>query len=379
MSMLDVPLCAWRTVLGHLDDCPVTLMRLRATCRVLAHDLGTPERGGLSAAWLRALSHLDPAGCLLRAFDESPLDQYLQWVERCEPPRWGGLLAVLAAPGCLACGRPTPYLHWAPRMPLARRCQGCRGRTPAHGQTGGAQLVCINSALFGSRPPIATVATEGALLAALAGAAHGDTIAVRGRITSVAGHGWGGESIFCRSVRLLGQGGAAELHAASNSLYLGFDAVLENLRLTSGSPGNAYGDEDDRFFAGFWGAGRVAVLKDCTLVGGSGTALVAGGPGGLLAGETSRIAAIRCTLRAPMNGIFFTLHHKSITRFLGCTFIEPPQLAHWMWDVMADLGEGGKERLLPVLVRRNQFPPRPVEVVPLGLGPQVHSETFLLF
>jgi hypothetical protein len=362
--LLALPLDVWGGVLALLDDCPVALGRLRATCRQLCHDLATPQPS-VDPAWLRVLSHLDPAGSLLRAFDAPPLQQYLDAARRCSggAAQWGSLAAALTAAGCAACGAPTPYLHYAPRMPLARRCRGCRGRTPAHGPSSGTEVTLVNSALFGRRAPTASVASEAQLLGALAAARHGDTIGVVGRVASELGHGWGGESLFGSSVRLLGIGQGAGLHVRDNCIYLGSAALLENLQLTTTDRSEEY---ESKFFAGFWGAGVDVVLKDCTIVGGSGSALVVGGEGSLRDGGPFRCGAIRCTFDAPRNGIFAAMLDYSITRFLGCTFVQTTSdFCFCDFMLVEDPESDACRGLMAMLARRNRFPG--------ALAPVVHD------
>ena len=187
----------WTTIFAFLDDCPLTLCRLRATSRALSHEMAVAAPGGVSAPWLRVLAHLDPAGCLLTTFAAPPLAQYLAHVQLCEV------------------------------------------RSPSSGTA----LRLVNAALFGARAAVARVGSEAALGAALASAAHGDTIEVQGVIGSNRGHGWGSHSHGSDSccVRLRGVGSGSGLHVRNNCVYLGVDAMLENLRLTSG---RSWGEDD---------------------------------------------------------------------------------------------------------------------------------------
>jgi hypothetical protein len=157
-------------------------------------------------------------------------------------------------------------------------------------------------------------------------------------------------------VRLLGVGAGAGLQVRDNSAYLGFPALLENLQLTTTAQTEM---DEGRYFSTFWGAGRDVVLKDCTIVGSSGTPLVMGGPGTLLEGGPFRCAAIRCTIDASRNGIFATMQRYSITRFLGCTFAEPTcyRAFDFMLEKEADETYRG---YMALLVRRNRFPGYPV-------------------
>jgi hypothetical protein len=342
-----LPLDVFSCILSYLDDSPVTLCRLRETCRSLSYTLTSTAGDSLTSAWLRVLSSLDPAGCLLHSFASSPASQYLSLALRCSPPTWGGLCTALTAPGCVGCHSPTKYLHYSGRLPLARRCRGCRGRTAAQGASG-AELEHLSRALFGQRRPICTVTTEATLLAALARAVDGDTIAISACIQSSLGHGWGGDLFWGPqpAVRLLGVGSKAPgLRVRDNALYFGTPVLCERLTLASGMPGT----ESDAFHAGLWVTGAPFIAAHCAIVAHMGSALVCGGSGGFP--PPFRCALLSSQLESH-TGNFAHLHPDSIARFVGCSF--GPRLLHTGGLYNAPCGT---EEQLRVMQRRNSFAP----------------------
>ena len=68
-----------------------------------------------------------------------------------------------------------------------------------------------------------------------------------------------------------------------------------------------------------------------------------------------RLAALRCTLRAPRTALFVTLHPHTIARFLGCRF-EECEGTYKFCDFMLDKEEDFEETAA-VLGRRNTFQP----------------------
>jgi hypothetical protein len=342
-----LPLNIFSCILSALDDSPSALCALRETSRSLSYTLASTAGDSLTPAWLRVLSSLDPAGCLLHSFTSSPASQYLSLARRCSPPTWGGLCTALTRPGCVGCQSPTKYLHYSGRLPLARRCRGCRGRTAAQGASG-TEVEHLSRALFGQRRPICTVTTEATLLAALARAVDGDTIAISASIQSTLGNGWGGGLFFGPqpAVRLLGVGSKAPgLRVLGNALYFGTAVLCERLTLTSGMPDTGSGS----FHAGLWVAGPPFIAMHCAIVSHMGSAIVSGGGGSFP--PPFHFALLSTQLESYTDN-FAHLHPDSIGRFLGCSF--GPHLLHTGGLYNAPCGT---EEQLRVMQRRNSFAP----------------------
>lgn len=345
-AVLDVPTDCWGLVLSYLDDSPQDLASLTSTCRFLNNDLSLPYRDSLSPSWLRLMTYYDATGCLLTNPRVDPLTQYLEWVKRCPTPRWTGLCSVLAAPGCVQCGKPTRFVHYSSRLPLARRCKGCRGRTSSHGS--GTDVVVINTALFGEREPIATCSSEIEVIRTLSrgGVKDGDTIGILGEILVTIGN----LNFSGLALRFLGVGGEEDcLRVDNNALYFSAPTMLHHLKVETGFEMD---DGSENFFCGLWVRQAPVLVVHCEILAHRGSPVVTGASNNTDPQQRSyHFAALYCDIICGVSNTFVALLPKSVSRFVGCSFDDPSPFGLGMF-----MTEGSpSERLLieQVLKRRN--------------------------